>query len=173
MPCKICLDYSSGKHYGIFACDGCAGFFKRSIRRDRLRDVTVCKAKPPGKCIIDKTHRNKCKACRLQKCIEMGMNRDAVQSERGPRNPCLRQPVSTIPPMQQFMHETSYRSEFLFPTTFNDLSFYHQPPPHFPFPHMPYVPYQHTYSQPPPPPPPSNMVENARSSSRWNFCFRC
>lgn len=28
IPCKVCHDYSSGKHYGIFACDGCAGFFK-------------------------------------------------------------------------------------------------------------------------------------------------
>ena len=28
IPCKVCTDHSSGKHYGIFACDGCAGFFK-------------------------------------------------------------------------------------------------------------------------------------------------
>lgn len=28
IPCKVCQDHSSGKHYGIFACDGCAGFFK-------------------------------------------------------------------------------------------------------------------------------------------------
>ena len=28
IPCNVCTDHSSGKHYGIFACDGCAGFFK-------------------------------------------------------------------------------------------------------------------------------------------------
>ena len=28
IPCKVCHDHGSGKHYGIFACDGCAGFFK-------------------------------------------------------------------------------------------------------------------------------------------------
>ena len=31
IPCKVCTDHSSGKHYGIFACDGCAGFFKVNI----------------------------------------------------------------------------------------------------------------------------------------------
>lgn len=31
IPCKVCQDHSSGKHYGIYACDGCAGFFK--VRR--------------------------------------------------------------------------------------------------------------------------------------------
>nr|CAI5846729.1 unnamed protein product [Callosobruchus analis] len=73
IPCKVCGDFSSGKHYNIFACDGCAGFFKRSIRRNRRY---VCKAKEEGACIIDKTHRNQCRACRLAKCQEAGMNKD-------------------------------------------------------------------------------------------------
>ncbi|KAJ3665502.1 hypothetical protein Zmor_000994 [Zophobas morio] len=87
IPCKVCGDFSSGKHYNIFACDGCAGFFKRSIRKSRQY---VCKAKEEGSCIIDKTHRNQCRACRLKKCQSVGMNKDAVQHERGPRNSTLR-----------------------------------------------------------------------------------
>ncbi|VEN45297.1 unnamed protein product [Callosobruchus maculatus] len=87
IPCKVCGDFSSGKHYNIFACDGCAGFFKRSIRRNRRY---VCKAKEEGACIIDRTHRNQCRACRLAKCQEAGMNKDAVQHERGPRTSTLR-----------------------------------------------------------------------------------
>nr|AQN67833.1 hypothetical protein [Leptinotarsa decemlineata] len=87
IPCKVCGDFSSGKHYNIFACDGCAGFFKRSIRRNRQY---VCKAKEEGSCIVDKTHRNQCRACRLTRCQEAGMNKDAVQHERGPRNSTLR-----------------------------------------------------------------------------------
>ncbi|CAH1406247.1 unnamed protein product [Nezara viridula] len=93
IPCRVCQDHSSGKHYGIFACDGCAGFFKRSIRRNRQY---VCKAKGEGACLVDKTHRNQCRACRLRKCLEAGMNKDAVQHERGPRNSTLRRQMCLL-----------------------------------------------------------------------------
>lgn len=73
IPCKVCGDFSSGKHYNIFACDGCAGFFKRSIRRNRQY---VCKASKEGTCVVDKTRRNQCRACRLAKCQKAGMNKD-------------------------------------------------------------------------------------------------
>ncbi|XP_074642537.1 nuclear receptor subfamily 2 group E member 1-like [Tubulanus polymorphus] len=91
IPCKVCQDHSSGKHYGIYACDGCAGFFKRSIRRNRQY---VCKSRGQGTCLVDKTHRNQCRACRLTKCVEAGMNKDAVQHERGPRNSTIRRQVA-------------------------------------------------------------------------------
>ena len=66
--------YSSGKHYGILACNGCSGFFKRSVRR---RLIYRCQA-GTGLCMIDKAHRNQCQACRLKKCIQMGMNKDCI-----------------------------------------------------------------------------------------------
>ncbi|XP_078468544.1 photoreceptor-specific nuclear receptor [Lampetra planeri] len=82
LTCLVCGDASSGKHYGIYACNGCSGFFKRSVRR---KLIYRCQAST-GLCTVDKAHRNQCQACRLRKCLHAGMNKDAVQNERQPRS---------------------------------------------------------------------------------------
>jgi hypothetical protein len=75
--CAICGDRATGKHYGVFSCEGCKGFFKRTIRKDI---VYVCRAQ--GNCLIDMRQRNRCQYCRYQKCLSCGMKREAVQEEK-------------------------------------------------------------------------------------------
>ncbi|KAF7661692.1 hypothetical protein LDENG_00255910 [Lucifuga dentata] len=77
--CVVCGDKASGRHYGAVSCEGCKGFFKRSIRKNL---VYTCRGS--GECAINKLHRNRCQYCRLQRCMALGMKQDSVQCERKP-----------------------------------------------------------------------------------------
>ncbi|KAG7275359.1 hypothetical protein CRUP_007915 [Coryphaenoides rupestris] len=57
--CAVCSDYASGYHYGVWSCEGCKAFFKRSIqgmrkdrscrvmRRDKRRGAAGNRTWPP------------------------------------------------------------------------------------------------------------------------------
>ncbi|XP_077981452.1 orphan steroid hormone receptor 2-like isoform X2 [Glandiceps talaboti] len=84
--CVVCGDKASGRHYGVVSCEGCKGFFKRSIRKQLCYTCRGAKD-----CQVTKHHRNRCQFCRLQKCLAMGMKAEckspttlAVQCERTP-----------------------------------------------------------------------------------------
>ncbi|KAM4722215.1 nuclear receptor subfamily 2 group C member 2 [Rhinophrynus dorsalis] len=77
--CVVCGDKASGRHYGAVSCEGCKGFFKRSVRKSLTYS---CRSNQD--CVINKHHRNRCQFCRLKKCLEMGMKMESVQSERKP-----------------------------------------------------------------------------------------
>ncbi|XP_012669678.1 nuclear receptor subfamily 2 group C member 1-like [Clupea harengus] len=85
--CVVCGDKASGRHYGAVSCEGCKGFFKRSIRKSLLYS---CRGS--GDCVINKHHRNRCQYCRLQRCIAVGMKQDSVQCERKPVEVCRERP---------------------------------------------------------------------------------
>ncbi|KAL4234285.1 Hepatocyte nuclear factor 4-alpha [Mactra antiquata] len=75
--CAICRDRATGKHYGASSCDGCKGFFRRSVRKNHVYSCRFNR-----NCIVDKDKRNQCRYCRLKKCFRAGMKKEAVQNER-------------------------------------------------------------------------------------------
>jgi retinoid X receptor alpha len=58
-----------------FSCEGCKGFFKRTVRKDL---TYTCRDNRD--CIIDKRQRNRCQYCRYQKCLNVGMKREGKKN---------------------------------------------------------------------------------------------
>lgn len=71
MVCLVCGDKGSGYHYSVFSCEGCKGFFKRSVQKN-----LVYNCRDQGSCVINKFTRNSCQHCRFMRCMQMGMRRD-------------------------------------------------------------------------------------------------
>ncbi|KAM9236689.1 mineralocorticoid receptor isoform 2-T2 [Leptosomus discolor] len=67
--CLVCGDEASGCHYGVVTCGSCKVFFKRAVEGQHNY---LCAGR--NDCIIDKIRRKNCPACRLQKCLQAGMN---------------------------------------------------------------------------------------------------
>ncbi|XP_029455587.1 bile acid receptor isoform X2 [Rhinatrema bivittatum] len=74
--CVVCGDKASGYHYNALTCEGCKGFFRRSITKN-----AVYKCKNGGNCEMDMYMRRKCQACRLRKCRQMGMLAECLLTE--------------------------------------------------------------------------------------------
>uniref|UniRef100_A0A914WFB4 Uncharacterized protein n=1 Tax=Plectus sambesii TaxID=2011161 RepID=A0A914WFB4_9BILA len=75
--CVVCGDSPAKRHYGVMACYGCKGFFRRTIRD---KQNYVCRFKK--RCNVNKTQRNACRSCRFQRCLDAGMRPDAIQPDR-------------------------------------------------------------------------------------------
>ncbi|KAL6474514.1 hypothetical protein MHYP_G00180750 [Metynnis hypsauchen] len=84
LECRVCADRASGYHYGVHACEGCKGFFRRTIRLKLEYD------KCERHCKIQKKNRNKCQYCRFQKCLSVGMSHNAIRFGRMPQSEKLK-----------------------------------------------------------------------------------
>ena len=80
--CKICEDKASGIHYGVASCEGCKGFFKRSIGKHAKYK---CKG-GKSKCAVTAKDRKKCKHCRWNSCINAGMSTESIKMGRIPNS---------------------------------------------------------------------------------------
>ncbi|KAG8572230.1 hypothetical protein GDO81_011982 [Engystomops pustulosus] len=91
--CAVCGDNAACQHYGVRTCEGCKGFFKRTVQKNAKY---VCLANKS--CPVDKRRRNRCQYCRFQKCLNVGMVKEVVRTDslkgrRGrlpskPKSPC-------------------------------------------------------------------------------------
>lgn len=102
----ICSDRASGFHYGVLACEGCKGFFKR-VCKEKIKYNKSIKTNSQdsvdnssdmndsssinnikrncvfgGNCEINIRTRNRCQHCRIQKCIDLGMSKDGIRLGR-------------------------------------------------------------------------------------------
>uniref|UniRef100_A0A8C7GM54 Vitamin D receptor n=1 Tax=Oncorhynchus kisutch TaxID=8019 RepID=A0A8C7GM54_ONCKI len=74
--CGVCGDKATGFHFNAMTCEGCKGFFRRSMKR---KASFTCPFN--GSCSITKDNRRHCQACRLKCCVDMGMMKEFILTD--------------------------------------------------------------------------------------------
>ena len=72
VPCAVCQMPSTGRHYGVYTCGGCRNFFRRSQILHKTYNCGHAKGE----------YFQKCKMCRYNACIDVGMRMDASKVGR-------------------------------------------------------------------------------------------
>lgn len=75
-PCMICARSSNGHHYSVQSCEGCKGFFRRSVLHKFKYE---CKTGKNNCDLINTSDRQRCQLCRLRTCFEHGMREAFVK----------------------------------------------------------------------------------------------
>ncbi|XP_029023766.1 nuclear receptor subfamily 1 group D member 2b isoform X2 [Betta splendens] len=104
--CKVCGDVASGFHYGVHACEGCKGFFRRSIQQN----IQYKKCLKNESCPIMRINRNRCQQCRFKKCLMVGMSRDSVRFGRIPKREKQRMLLEMQSAMNNMMNNSQLHS---------------------------------------------------------------
>ncbi|XP_050614244.1 nuclear receptor subfamily 1 group I member 3 isoform X6 [Macaca thibetana thibetana] len=73
--CVVCGDQATGYHFNALTCEGCKGFFRRTVSKSIGPTCPFA-----GSCEVSKIQRRHCPACRLQKCLDAGMRKDMILS---------------------------------------------------------------------------------------------
>uniref|UniRef100_A0AAY4EED3 Vitamin D receptor n=1 Tax=Denticeps clupeoides TaxID=299321 RepID=A0AAY4EED3_9TELE len=74
--CGVCGDKATGFHFNAMTCEGCKGFFRRSMKR---KASFTCPFN--GNCTITKDNRRHCQACRLKRCVDIGMMKEFILTD--------------------------------------------------------------------------------------------
>jgi len=97
---------ASGFHYGVHACEGCKGFFRRSIQQN----IQYKKCLKNESCPIMRINRNRCQQCRFKKCLMVGMSRDSVRFGRIPKREKQRMLLEMQSAMNNMMNNSQLHS---------------------------------------------------------------
>uniref|UniRef100_A0A8C7A8A3 Nuclear receptor subfamily 1 group I member 3 n=1 Tax=Neovison vison TaxID=452646 RepID=A0A8C7A8A3_NEOVI len=73
--CVVCGDRATGYHFHALTCEGCKGFFRRTVNKSIGLTCPFA-----GSCKVNKAQRRHCPACRLQKCLDAGMKKEMILS---------------------------------------------------------------------------------------------
>ncbi|NXB64026.1 VDR protein, partial [Struthidea cinerea] len=74
--CGVCGDRATGFHFNAMTCEGCKGFFRRSMKRKAMFTCPFS-----GNCHITKDNRRHCQACRLKRCVDIGMMKEFILTD--------------------------------------------------------------------------------------------
>ncbi|KAG7477332.1 hypothetical protein MATL_G00068410 [Megalops atlanticus] len=74
--CSVCGDKATGFHFNAMTCEGCKGFFRRSMKR---KASFICPFS--SSCTITKDNRRHCQACRLKRCLDIGMMKEFILTD--------------------------------------------------------------------------------------------
>ncbi|KAE8621035.1 hypothetical protein XENTR_v10004662 [Xenopus tropicalis] len=74
--CRACGDRATGYHFNAMTCEGCKGFFRRAMKRKLQLSCPF-----QNSCVINKSNRRHCQACRLKKCLDIGMRKELIMSD--------------------------------------------------------------------------------------------
>uniref|UniRef100_A0A8C2N908 Nuclear receptor domain-containing protein n=1 Tax=Capra hircus TaxID=9925 RepID=A0A8C2N908_CAPHI len=94
--CAVCGDQATGYHFHALTCEGCKGFFRRTVNKS-----TSLMCPFAGSCEVNKAQRRHCPACRWQKCLDAGMKKDTTSSSVHPL-PALAHPGPCTAPAHAF-----------------------------------------------------------------------
>ncbi|KAE9555817.1 hypothetical protein FO519_001031 [Halicephalobus sp. NKZ332] len=111
--CVVCDHIGEGWHFGAFVCRPCSAFYRRSIAESK-----TYKCRKNRNCVVQKTLRNSCRACRMDKCISVGMtqkpkqnsNPSALSSKASPSSSMLtHSPIFISNPVQSLMLDDKFK----------------------------------------------------------------
>ena len=58
--CVVCNDYATGYHFNAMTCEGCKGFFRRTVKNKRNFSCSF-----ENKCAVTRQNRRQCQSCRF------------------------------------------------------------------------------------------------------------